>query len=78
VPLRTIACQKNFQGQLTSITDPLNDTAQFGYSYGDLASITDPLGKVTRLFNDGAGRMVSLFDALGNPTQITYDNLDRT
>jgi YD repeat-containing protein len=31
----------NFQGQLTSVTDPTNDAAQFGYSYGDLASITE-------------------------------------
>jgi hypothetical protein len=28
-------------GQVTSVTDAMNHTAQFGYSYGDLADLDD-------------------------------------
>jgi uncharacterized protein RhaS with RHS repeats len=59
-------------GELTSATDAMNDTVQFGYVNVDLTQVTDPLGNLTRLFVDNAGRPLSFIDPLGNVTQLTY------
>ena len=59
-------------GELTSATDAMNDTVQFGYVNGDLTQVTDPVGNLTRVFVDNAGRLLSFIGPLGNVTQLTY------
>jgi YD repeat-containing protein len=59
------------------VADALNNTASFGYSYGDLATITDPLNNTVHRNSDGAGRLVSQIDPLGNLTQCSWDPLDQ-
>jgi RHS repeat-associated protein len=61
-------------GQLQSVTDPMQKTVQFTYDHSDVSSITDRLSNVTNTFTDGAGRTVTRTDALGNRTQFVYNS----
>ena len=45
----------NAPGQVTSVTDALQHTSQFGYTGGDLTSVTDPLNAVQCRFLDARG-----------------------
>ena len=67
----------NTSGQLTSVTDGMNNTTSFGYTGGDLTSITDPLGNQTTLARDQIGRLTGITDAQGHQTQYVLDNLDQ-
>jgi RHS repeat-associated protein len=63
-------------GQLQSITDPLQHTVQFGYDHGDLVSTTDRRGNITTSFTDGVGRVIARTDSAGNTTAYTYNALN--
>ena len=65
------------QGNHISITDPLNNTTQLSYDFGDPISTTDPLGNTATLFTDNAGRVLSVTDPLGNLSTSDYDTLNR-
>jgi YD repeat-containing protein len=63
--------------QVLSYTDPLNHTTSLGYDWlGNLTSVTDALGNSVRVTNDSLGRPVSITNALGKVTQISYDQGD--
>jgi YD repeat-containing protein len=62
---------------VTSITDPLSHTTQFGYLLGDLITITNPLNANTQRFVDAAGRVRWITDPLGHMTRYAYDPLNR-
>ncbi len=54
-------------GQLESVTDPLERTWSFGYdAAGNRTSETDPLGNTATLGYDGASRLVSVVSPRGN------------
>ncbi len=69
-------------GRKTSATDPLGHVTSYTYfsdtdanlgNRGNLASITNPLGQTTRITAyDGNSRPLSLVDANGVITQLTY------
>jgi len=65
------------QGLPTVIQDPLGHQTQLAYQQADLASTTDALGRVSKQFTDGVGRVQSTTDALGRMRQVTYDPEDR-
>ena len=58
---------KDAQGNQTTLT----------YSGADLTSVTDPLNRTTIRVVDGAGRLQSTKNALGEITNYTYDPMDR-
>jgi RHS repeat-associated protein len=64
-------------GDLTSITDAKNKTAQIGYdNYGDIARITDPLGDKSTYTYNALGQLTSSVSPRGNaagadPAQYT-------
>jgi RHS repeat-associated protein len=66
----------NTGGQVTSISDALDDTSHLGYSNGDLTSITNPLGSTSYFFSDAAGRTTWTQDPMGNSTNLSYSPLD--
>jgi len=66
----------NTAGQVSSVTDALNNVVQFGYFGGDLVSVTDPLGNVSTSFHDAAGRVVSATDSQGNIVKTQYSPLN--
>ncbi|HEY8502812.1 MAG TPA: DUF6531 domain-containing protein, partial [Solirubrobacterales bacterium] len=54
-------------GQLESVTDPLERTWSFGYdAYGNRTSETDPLGNTATLGYDKASRLVAVVSPRGN------------
>ena len=63
-------------GNLTSITDPLNNTTRFTYEsrYNKCSSITDALLHTTGYFYDSFGNLTEVKDARGNLTQYTYNS----
>ena len=62
---------------MTAVTDPLNNTAQFGYdSASDLASIQDPLTNTLKLGYDAIGRLTGITDPLNNSTAFSQDALN--
>ena len=67
---KTWSVNPDSSGRPRSITSPapIGATTNFGYSGADLITVTDPLNRVTTRAPDGAGRLVSLQDALGNQT----------
>ncbi len=64
------------QGRPISFNTPLQDSTNLSYTGPDLTAITDPLKNTRNMLYDGAGRLVSKFDALGNVTHYTYDVFD--
>ncbi|HET9154486.1 MAG TPA: RHS repeat-associated core domain-containing protein [Solirubrobacterales bacterium] len=55
------------QGQLTSVTDPLERTWTYGYNaYGDRTSEVDPLGETRTLAYDKDSRLVATVSPRGN------------
>lgn len=71
------------QGQLISITDPLNHTTSFTYTNsgttpaGLLQTTTDALNNVTQYQYDVAGNRSALLDPLQNQTAFVYDLRNR-
>ncbi|MCW0394723.1 hypothetical protein NB696_000824 [Xanthomonas sacchari] len=63
-------------GDLASITDPLNRTTRFAYTDRCLTSVTNPLGNVTRATCNPAGQRLSLTDPLGHATTFTWSGED--
>jgi RHS repeat-associated protein len=50
----------NPEGQPTAITNGAGETTKLGYEHGDLATLTDSLGRESRQFVDGLGRVRSV------------------
>jgi len=66
------------RGNLTSITNALNQTTTFTYdSFGELTNVTDPLGHTSRLEYDANGNVIARVDALGNRSTMEYDGVGR-
>jgi RHS repeat-associated protein len=72
----TTSLAYNSANQLTSLTDALQHTTTSEYAGPDLVKVTDPLGRITRHFVDGAGRLVSQSDPAGQTTRFAYDTLN--
>jgi RHS repeat-associated protein len=70
----TQSCNCN---DVTSVTDPLNHTANFEYdTKHNLTKATDALNNSSVFTYNSAGQTVSVKDALNNTTQLAYDNGD--
>lgn len=52
-------------------------TTTYSYVGGDLASVTDPLNRTAQFFMDGVGRLVTLKEASGNLSRVSYDSRDQ-
>ncbi|WP_369979305.1 RHS repeat-associated core domain-containing protein [Xanthomonas bundabergensis] len=75
---RTTKLAYTADGDLVSITDPLNRTTSFGYTERCLTSVTNPLGKVTKATCNAAGQRLTLTDPLGHATTFTWSGEDLT
>lgn len=67
-------------GNLTSITDPLNNVTQIAYNqFGQPIATTDPLTNVTQFqYNyNSQGDLAAIIDPLGNTTNRAYDLVSR-
>ena len=63
-------------GELTTITDPLNNVTTMAYTpAGLIYTITDAQNNVTTYGYDAKGNRTSVEDALGHTTNFTYDNV---
>ncbi|SDG78177.1 RHS repeat-associated core domain-containing protein [Dyella sp. 333MFSha] len=62
--------------QLASVTDPLGDTATFGYSNGCLTSVKDPSGAETKMECDSSGFLRSVEDPQGHRATVSYQGGD--
>ncbi len=63
---QAIDIQRDGEGRITSITDPLGSTIIYDYDfYGDLVAVTDQLGNVTRMTYDDSHRLLEIHDPLG-------------
>jgi RHS repeat-associated protein len=61
-------------GDVTSVTDALNNTTVFVYDgAGRKVSMTDPLGERTTFTYDGLNDLLTMTDPLNEVTQYTYD-----
>jgi RHS repeat-associated protein len=66
------------KGELTQITDPLNNITKLAYNaVGLISSITDAQNNVTSYQYDQHGNRTQVTDALNNQTNFTYDTGDR-
>jgi RHS repeat-associated protein len=63
----------NYRGQPTSAKDALDHRTRFSYELGDLVAVEDPLGRTTRQYLDGAGRVGGIADPTGAASRVTYD-----
>jgi RHS repeat-associated protein len=61
-------------GQVVKTVDPLGNTRNFSYLYGQLVAVADANGNVGTLYEDGAGRLLQMADPTGDVTQYGYDN----
>src|SRR5208283_678153 len=68
----------NSLGELTKITDPLNNATAIAYTpVGLIQTITDAQQNVTTYGYDSQGNRTSVTDALQHQTTFTYDALNR-
>jgi RHS repeat-associated protein len=66
------------KGELTQITDPLNNVTKVGYNtVGLISSITDAQQNVTSYGYDAHGNRTSVVDAMQHTTTFGYDAGDR-
>src|SRR5262249_34355733 len=69
-------------GNLVAVTDSLQATTTFGYDANRahyLVSVTNPQGKTgARVEYDDQGRIKSVTDASGHPSQVIYDATNST
>ncbi|WP_302179662.1 RHS repeat-associated core domain-containing protein, partial [Xanthomonas fragariae] len=75
---RTTTLVYNADGDVASMTDPLNRTTRFGYTACCLTSVTDPLGNVTNATCNAAGQRLTLTDALNHTTTFIWTGEDLT
>jgi YD repeat-containing protein len=50
----------NSSGQPTVVKNALEKSTTFSYTLGDLTSVADPLGRTTKQYVDGLGRVMSI------------------
>ncbi len=62
---QTTTIGRNVAGQPISITDPLNNSAQLSYDFGDPRLTTDPLGNTSTRFTDDRRQSVQYFSSIG-------------
>ena len=76
---RTTTRTYNSLELLSSVTDPMGNVTSYGYdNFGELTSITNPLGQITQITAYNAdGRPLSVVDANGVETDLTYDPIGR-
>ena len=68
----------NSLGQMTQITDPLNNVTKLAYtSAGLIYTITDAQNNATTYGYDNFGNRTSVTDALNHHTTFTYDSMNR-
>jgi RHS repeat-associated protein len=66
------------KGELTKITDPLNNITTIAYyPTGLIKSITDSQSKVTQFQYDARGNRTAVIDANNQQTSYTYDAMNR-
>ncbi|MCU7370607.1 hypothetical protein PEC18_06875 [Paucibacter sp. O1-1] len=66
-------------GQLSSITDPLNQTSRLAYNAaGDLIRATDPLNHSTVMSSDRSGRPLATTDPLGYTSSSQSNGIGQT
>jgi RHS repeat-associated protein len=66
------------KGTLLTVTNPLNETSDFGYTpRGELETITSPLNQVIHFEYGPSGDLVKLTDPLGNEARFGYDRIGR-
>ncbi|MCP3997324.1 MAG: RHS repeat-associated core domain-containing protein, partial [bacterium] len=72
---RGILFERDAEGPITRITDPLDRVISYGYdAAGDLVSFTDRAGAVTRFTYDGDHRLLDIEDPRGvKPIRNEYD-----
>ena len=66
----------NQAGQASVVISPAGEFMAAVYNSGDLAALSDALARTTALRDDGAGRLVSVTNPLGQTTSVTYNNRD--
>jgi YD repeat-containing protein len=65
-------------GLVTAVTDPSNNTIQYGYdTIGRLTNVTEPGGSVTTYTYDASGNLLAIRNPQGGETQYTYDAAGR-
>jgi YD repeat-containing protein len=65
-------------GLVTAVTDPSNNTIQYGYdTAGRLTNVTEPGGSVTTYTYDASGNLLTIRNPQGGETQYTYDAVGR-
>ena len=75
---RTMRMGYTAEGDLASVTDPLNRTMTLSYINRCLTRIKDPLNRVTDIACNSNGQPVSVTDPLGNTTWFHYDGPELT
>lgn len=66
------------QGEVTSITNALNQTTAIAYNAAGLPlQVTDPLGRRNSMSYDTLGRVATATNGAGETTRYSYDLLDR-
>ena len=68
--------QFDARGNVTAITNALNQTAQMEYDavYNNLTKFTDQVGRLTSFGYDTRGNLTSLVNPLGQTTTFVYDS----
>lgn len=76
---RSIALERDAQGRITRITDPLGESLVYEYDgAGDLVTVTDRAGAVTRFTYDGAHNLLTVVDPMNRPAlRNEYDSAGR-
>lgn len=73
---RAVEMTYNGDGDLATVTDPLNRTTMFDYTARCLASVTDPLNRSATFACNAAGQLTRITDPLNRTTVMAYDGYD--
>jgi RHS repeat-associated protein len=65
------------QGKPLNITNPVSKVTKLAWDGADLSTVTDALNRVMQYRTDGAGRVQSITDPLGNRTLQYWDALNQ-
>ncbi|NLD49415.1 MAG: RHS repeat-associated core domain-containing protein, partial [Clostridiaceae bacterium] len=76
---KSITFDRDSQGRITKITDPMNKVINYEYDYyGDLVKVTDQEGNVTRFTYNSSHGLLEIIDPRGiKPARNEYDDSGR-